>query len=94
MSDDDLTPEQRAADEGLDAAVYAHLDAYGHFDDSAGLVTGYVVVGSYEGKHLDRSMYFRMFPSHGMQAVHTSIGLLEWGKARLLEHGAPDEEDA
>lgn len=80
------TPEQKAADEALTAAIEAVWDAYAD-DPDRGVLTDYTVVGACAGfdEDGDRLTLVGAFTRDGNVPIHVQIGLLEYRLARLRD---------
>lgn len=90
---DDRTAEQRAADDRLEDAIRAHLEAY---DTTDGVLMEWVVLATQHIAENDGSSATAV--SHWVppgQPLHRSLGLLDYAATRLRAHlaGNADLED-
>ena len=81
MGDDPRTPQQRAADEALEAAINAVRDAYGYSDDGS-FVTNYVTVYASAGLE-PGSEGFGQLVTNGHMPPYLVRGMLGEALAKL-----------
>ncbi len=79
------TPEQRAADDALTAAIEAVWAAYDDDDPDRGVLTDFVVIGARAGFDSDGDRWTSVgtFTRDNSVPLHVQLGLLEYRGTRI-----------
>lgn len=89
------TPEQKAADEAVTAAVEAQLAAYSEPGEEPALLTDYVVLSAQRGFDDDGRSFttYASMPRDGDLPIHVLLGLTAYAAANYKQMATAEDDE-